>query len=124
MELPDPPRTGGEGCTPGYWKQPHHFDSWTPPLTPGTLFSAEFGNAAFGEMTLLQVLSQGGGHLKALGRHTVAALLNAASADVDSDLTVDEVKDAFNAVFPGSRSEYGDLKDEFADFNEQGCPLN
>ena len=34
---------------------------------------------AFPGMTLLEVLSQGGGGLNALGRHTVAALLNAAS---------------------------------------------
>ncbi len=23
-----PPPPGGEGCTPGYWKQDQHFDSW------------------------------------------------------------------------------------------------
>ncbi|MEN8262699.1 MAG: DUF4215 domain-containing protein [Nitrospirota bacterium] len=21
---------GGEGCTPGYWKQPHHLWAWEP----------------------------------------------------------------------------------------------
>lgn len=26
-------RGGGEGCTPGYWKQDQHFDSCRPKLT-------------------------------------------------------------------------------------------
>ncbi len=63
---------GGEGCTPGYWKQSQHFDSWTG-YSPSTQFSAVFENAFPGK-TLLQVLEQGGGGLNALGRHTVAAL--------------------------------------------------
>jgi hypothetical protein len=114
---------GGEGCTPGYWKQSQHFDSWTSPFTPNTQFSDVFENAFPGK-TLLQVLKQGGGGLKALGRHTVATLLNAASPGVESDLSVDAVISMFNALFPGSMSEYEALKDIFADFNEQGCPLN
>jgi hypothetical protein len=73
-------------------------------------------------MTLLQVLEQGGGGLKALGRHTVAALLNAASSGVSYDLTVAEVINAFNAAF--ASGGYETQKDEFAGFNEQGCPLN
>ena len=28
------PPTGGQGCTPIYWKQEHHFDSWESPLAP------------------------------------------------------------------------------------------
>ncbi|MDH3224417.1 MAG: hypothetical protein OEO23_11935, partial [Gemmatimonadota bacterium] len=76
-DVPPPPPGGGEGCTPGYWKQPHHFDSWTG-YDPEDLFSSAFEDA-FPGMTLLEVLKQGGGGLKALGRHTVAALLNAAS---------------------------------------------
>lgn len=114
---------GGEGCTPGYWKQSQHFDSWTAPYQPGTLFSAVLENA-FPGMTLLQVLQQGGGGLNALGRHTVAALLNAASPNVNFDLTVTQVIAEFNAVFPGTKPEYESLKDTFAGLNEQGCPLN
>jgi uncharacterized repeat protein (TIGR01451 family) len=114
---------GGQGCTPGYWKQTQHFDSWTAPLTPGTLFSDVFEDA-FPGMTLLQVLEQGGGGLKALGRHTVAALLNAASPGVSYDVTEQGVIDMFNAVFPGSKSNYNRLKNYFEGFNEQGCPLN
>ncbi|MFN0179986.1 MAG: hypothetical protein ACKVZ0_14395 [Gemmatimonadales bacterium] len=115
------PTGGGEGCTPGYWKQPHHFDSWPAPYAPGDLFSAYFEDAFPGK-TLLQVLSTGGGKLIALGRHTVAALLNSASAGVDYDLTTAQVVSEFNNVYPSSN--YGPQKDRFAGFNELGCPLN
>ncbi|MGR9085984.1 MAG: hypothetical protein ACU841_02795 [Gammaproteobacteria bacterium] len=113
----------GQGCTPGYWKQEHHFDSWTLPYTPATPFATVFDDAFPGK-TLLDVLKQGGGGLKALGRHTVAALLNAASAGVDYDLTASDVIAQFNAAYPGSASTYEKLKNKFAKLNEQGCPLN
>jgi hypothetical protein len=118
---PPPPPPGDEGCTPGYWKQAHHFDSWTAPYTPTTLFSAVFENA-FPGMTLDEVLGQGGGGLKALGRHTVAALLNAASSGVEYPLTTAQVISGFNAVFPGG--DYETLHLRWAAFNEAGCPLN
>lgn len=111
----------GEGCTPGYWKQEHHFDSWPAGYLPGDLFSAYFEDAFPGK-TLLQVLQQGGGKLIALGRHTVAALLNAASSGVDYPLSVQQVINAFNAGFPASN--YGPLKGRFEELNQAGCPLN
>jgi hypothetical protein len=112
---------GGEGCTPGFWKQSQHFGWWTAPYTPTTQFSAVFENAFPGK-TLLDVLKQGGGGLKALGRHTVAALLNAASPSVDNGLTPQQVIDAFNSVFPGG--DYEGLKNRFEGQNEAGCPLD
>lgn len=116
------PQGGGEGCTPGYWKQEQHFDSWTAPYTPGTQFSAVFEDAFPGK-TLLDVLSLGGGGLNALGRMTVAALLNAASPDVDYDVaTPAEVIAAFNAVFPGG--DYETLKNQFDASNNAGCPID
>jgi hypothetical protein len=118
---PPPPPAGGEGCTPGYWKQAHHFDSWVG-YTPNMLFSDVFEDAFPGK-TLLDVLKLGGGGLNALGRHTVAALLNTANAGVDYDIgSPVDVINAFNAAFPGS--DYTTLKDRFEGFNEQGCPLN
>jgi len=117
------PSGGGEGCTPGYWKQSHHFDSWPAPYTPSTLFSDVFEDA-FPGMDLHDVLSQGGGGLNALGRHTVAALLNAASPDVSYDLTPGEVISLFDDLYPATTAEYNALKDYFEDFNQQGCPLN
>jgi hypothetical protein len=113
----------GQGCTPGYWKQRHHFDSWPEPFSPDLLFSEVFEDAVPGK-TLREVLRKRGGGLNALGRHTVAALLNAAAAEVSFGLTSSEVISRFNDVFPGTKQEYNELKDSFEAFNEQGCPLN
>lgn len=116
---PPPNHEPTEGCTPGYWKQPHHFDSWVG-YSPNQQFSSVFANA-FPGMTLLEVLKQGGGQLNALGRHTVAALLNASSPDVDG-LTTADVIAAFNAAY--ASGDYETQKDIFEGFNELGCPLN
>ncbi len=112
---------GGEGCTPGYWKQCQHFGSWTAPLTPDTEFSAMFGSNVFGDMTLLEVLSQGGGGIIALGRHAVAALLNAASQDVSYDRSTMQVKMMFNNALVNGNIE--EVKNMLEGFNEQGCPV-
>lgn len=119
----EPPTGGGEGCTPGFWKAPQHFDSWPAPYTPGTLFSAVFEDA-FPGLTLLDVMNLGGGAggLNQLGRAAVAALLNAASPDVDYGMTAAEVIAAFNAVFPGG--DYGALKNQFDAANNAGCPID
>jgi hypothetical protein len=111
----------GEGCTPGFWKAEQHFDSWTGYL-PTDLFLTVFGEDAFPGLTLLDVLNLGGGGLNALGRAAVAALLNAASPDVDYDLTTAQVITAFNAVFPGG--DYETLKNRLDLLNNQGCPLD
>ena len=117
--------TGGfdeiEGCSPGYWKQSQHFDDWALPYTPTTQFSAVFENAFPGK-TLLQVLGQGGGGLNALGRQTVAALLNSANPDVDYTYTTAEVISMFNSIFPGG--DYSSLKDDFELQNTIFCPLS
>jgi len=111
---------GGEGCTPGYWKQKHHFDSWANYL-PTQSFGSVFANA-FPGMTLVKVAAQGGGHLKALGRHTVAALLNAASPNVDFPLSAAQVISKFNAAY--ASGSYEATKNEFAGLNERNCYLN
>lgn len=115
---PPPPSEGIAGCTPGFWKQTHHFQYWTTPYAPNTLFDDVFANA-FPGMTLLDVLNQGGGGLKALGRHTVAALLNGASPDVDYGMTAQHVIDAFNAAY--ASGSYDPLHNELEDRNERGC---
>jgi len=79
---------------------------------------------AFPGMTLVQVLAQGGGGLKALGRHTVAALLNASSAEVNYDLGAGDIIDMFNDAYPGDTDAYEDLKNVFEGYNEQLCPLD
>lgn len=114
---------GGQGCTPGYWRQPHHYDSWAAPYTPDTLFSSVFEDAFPGQMLSDVVVLRGGG-LNALGRHVAAALLNSASDEVQYGASTDAIIGAFNAVYPGTKSEYNDLKNDLEAMNESGCPLN
>jgi hypothetical protein len=114
------PIVTGQGCTPGYWRQSQHFGNWSSPYTPGGAFSGPFANA-FPGRTLLQVVSNGGGGLNALGRHAVAALLNAQSNGVDYGMTAQEVIDAFNAAYMSG--SYNAQKDAFEALNEQGCSL-
>jgi hypothetical protein len=66
------------GCTPGYWKQPQHFDNWTYSTgdTIGSVFPSLAGSDYAGD-SLLDALKYQGGGMKALLRHAVAALLNA-----------------------------------------------
>jgi hypothetical protein len=74
---------------------------------------------------LLEVLRRGGGGLAALGRHAVAALLNAASPNVDPVAAFDttaEVIAAFQAAYDSG--QYGTTKNLFEASNEAGCPLN
>ena len=120
---PTPPQ-GGEGCTPGYWKQAQHFDSWPAPYTPDMLFNDVFDDALGADVTLLDALSLNGGGLNALARHTVAALLNGASDGVSYDLSAAQVIAAFNAAYPGSASTYETLKNRLDLLNNQGCGLN
>lgn len=122
--VPKEVTVGGQGCTPGYWRQSQHFDSWTSPYAPTTLFSDVFANAFPGK-TLGQVVALGGGGLNALGRSAVAALLNGASAGVSYDFTTQKVISDFNTAFAsGSRKTMEAQKDVFDFLNNQGCPLN
>jgi cysteine-rich repeat protein len=114
---------GGEGCTPGYWRQEHHFDSYPAEYPPSMLFVDAFGRDAFPGQTLSQVTLAKGGGLNALGRHAVAALLNAASSDVDYDRTVASVIESFQSAYDGS-SDVEYVKNIFEALNEQSCPLN
>ncbi len=83
--------TGGtEGLTPGYWKQSHHFDDWTG-YSPNMNYNAVFGVNDSSSLTLLGALGRGGGEKAALGRHAVAALLNAAHSGLDYAFTEAQV---------------------------------
>ena len=123
--------TGGEGCTPGYWKQPQHFDSWTPPYDPPDKFSDVFarlitvragGKRIITDPTLLQALQANGGGINALVRHGVAALLNAASPGVAYAFSPDAVIAMVQAAIDSG--DYETTKDLLAAENERGCPLN
>jgi hypothetical protein len=110
------------GCTPGYWKQKHHFDSWIG-YTTGQDYDAVFGVNLFApNKTLVQALSTGGGKAFRLGRHSVAALLNAGHQDVQYGMTSAQVIEVVQqAVASGN---YDWASDQFEKLNELGCPLN
>lgn len=126
---------GGEGCTPGYWKQEQHFDSWTSPLAPTADFTApgftspgsdarvRRGRSVVDVQTQLQALMANQGSWAALTRHAMAALLNAASPSVDYDLSEAQVIAKYNGALAGS-FDVNDIKNELASYNEQGCPIN
>jgi len=82
---------GGEGCTPGYWK--NHPDSWAPTgLSPEDDFDATFGVDFFDpDITLLQAVRAKGGGINVIARHGTAALLNALHPVVNYPFTEAEV---------------------------------
>ncbi len=128
----NPATTGGQGCTPGYWKQPHHFDSWVG-FAPGDDLATVFGllekltlrtggRSTTDTPTLLQGLQAPGGDVNALARHAVAALLNASSSEVAYPYTAAQVLDMVKAAVEGG--DVSATKDLLAGANELGCPLN
>jgi uncharacterized repeat protein (TIGR01451 family) len=121
------------GCTPGYWKQSQHFDSWVGHAI-GDFFDSVFGVdvtlnwSAKGKPqpvanpTLLQALGANGGGVNALARHATAALLNAANPDVDYLYSEAEIIDMVqDAVDSG---DFQTAQNLLSAQNELGCPLN
>lgn len=118
---------GGEcqGCTPGYWKQPQHFDSWEATgYSPYDNFDTVFGvDAFYPDVTLLEALNLKGGGLNALARQAVASLLNAASPDVNfwsKELVIQYVQTAIGF----GEEAYEIVKNLAESYNELGCPLD
>lgn len=123
-----------QGCTPGYWKQPHHFDSWAatgydPNQTLETVFDVPDA-LGLDNVTLAQALSFGGGPgeigaAKMLLRAAVAALLNAAHPDVNYPRSAQQVINSVNAALSSlDRNTMLDLAGELDRDNNLGCPLN
>jgi len=127
------PVAATEGCTLGYWKVSQHFDSWPAVVgTPSTLMhdvTAAGGSVqlddAFPGMTLLQVLWQGGGGLKALGRDTVAALLNGGSTGVNFNFSRAKTIGLFNTAYESADPMLIEwTKNALSAMNESGCPIS
>jgi hypothetical protein len=123
---------GGEGCTPGYWK--NHLGSWGPTgYSPSqrldTVFSAG-GLGSLGSDTLLQALNYGGGSSltaakQILLRAAVASLLNAAHPDVDFGASPATVIAAVNAALSSAdRTTILNLASDLDARNNAGCPLS
>jgi len=104
-----------QGCTPGYWKnQPH---AWAHSrYSPGDGFNDVFGCRLFDdEVTLMDALWADGGKHDRLGRHAVAALLNAAHPDVNYALSISVV---LEAVCVNRAADVLEV------LNEAGCSLD
>jgi hypothetical protein len=118
----------GEGCTPGFWKQSQHFDSWPVPTTT-TLAGAGFTNTGWpAGTTLLQALSfQGGPTVQdaknILLRAAAAAYLN--SFAVDYPLEPAEVVSMVNdALASNDRATILALAAVLDANNNLGCSLS
>ena len=91
---------GGQGCTPGFWKQSQHLAAWVG-YSPDDNYSDVMDIVALGgpDISLIDALSAGGGGANAMGRHAVAALLNGATPYVnyvyDDVLVKEMVQEAY-----------------------------
>lgn len=121
------------GCTPGYWRQPQHLDSWLATgFRPSDTFNSVFGVTAYVRTdgtpyTLLEVLRelQGSGDPIStnLGFHAVAALLNAAHPGVNYGYEAGDIITLFiNNI--GTPVQAAKLKNSFVMLNQRDCPLN
>jgi|GEM_PF-1731734 len=129
-----PPTIGGQGCTPGYWKQSQHFDSWKVYATSdmidavfGVTFRSVGKNNPKGPLTLLQALGLNGNNDgEQLFRHGTAALLNSVSTSgVNSNYTSAQVIQMVRTAWlSGNATTIANTKSLLAAANEQGCPLN
>lgn len=111
----------GMGCTPGYWQQRHHFDSWEV-YSPTDSYSVTFGVTLARDYTLAESLGKGGGGAGALMRHSTAALLNSVNGGVDFAFTEAEVIAIVQDAF--ATGEYEAAKNLLEAQNEAGCPLD
>ena len=123
---------GDQGCTPGYWKQPHHEDSWQG-VDPGDSFNATFmtdlvfsaTRCGSSNPTLAQALRCRGGGRNALARQATAAYLNALNDSVGYAYSADQVKAMVKeAADAGSKDAMTAAKSKLGAANEAGCPLN
>jgi hypothetical protein len=136
------PRVTCEGCTPGYWKQEQHLNSWGPtgftpisqPNMPADTFNDVFKVSQYVRSdgttpyTLLEVMRELNGNGNGigdpispnLGFHAVAALLNAAHPNVNYGYTAGEIID----LFQNNLHRPAELAMSLDMLNNRGCPLN
>ena len=120
-----------EGCSPGFWRQKHHFNVWPNGYDPDDLFSDYFKEITVGagpnritNPTLIETLKATGGGVSALARHAVAALLNAAHAESNANgfpYTVQEVIDMTLCALDSDECDIEETKDKFDLANNFGC---
>ncbi len=118
---------GGEGLTPGYWKnhtsgkkgQPSEWEKTG--FSPSDSYESVFGVDVPGSPTLLDALKAKGGDINALMRHSTAALLNASHGYVDYLYSAAEVIAMTQAAI--ASANYEPTKDLFDAQNNMGADL-
>lgn len=88
----------------------------------GQEFGTVFGVGYESGLTLLGALRQGGAGPDALGRHAVAALLNAAHPLVNYEMTTSQIFAAVQGAFASGSFE--PLKNELDELNNAGCSID
>ncbi len=123
---------GGEGCTPGYWK--NHEEDWVGYETDdrlGDVFTEVRAYGGYKNLTLLEALQTGpepGNVLlqsvRNLMRIATASLLSAAHGDVDFGATPAMVIAQVNAALAtANATTIQNLKNDLDRQNNSGCPL-
>jgi hypothetical protein len=130
-----------QGCTPGYWKQEHHFDSWVPTgYTPGNIIGVVFPAAnglptagknpkkpdTLADDSLVDALNYPGGPgvlgaARTLLRAAVAALLNAGHPDLNYEISEADVLTRVNDALSEDRATMLGLAGELDGYNNAGC---
>ena len=111
--------TGGQGCTPGYWK--NHTGSWQG-YSPSDNFDKIFGIKYFGSLTLQQAAGLGGGGFNALARHAAAALLNSSNPNISYGLSTAKIIELVQQAVKTNEPEL--IKDDLSGLNESGCSID
>ncbi len=119
-------KTGKEGLTPGFWK--NHTSVWqnySPNQTLESVFDVP-DSLGLDNTTLLQALNFGGGGgvkgaAQNLFRHAVAAILNAAHANVEYALATSQIITQVNAALASNNAAtINALKNKLDAFNNAG----
>jgi len=125
------PGTGNEGCSLGFFK--NHPGAFPSPYTTQTTLGSVFpclSNTTLSDVTLQEALGFKGGSgvegaTRILLRQAVAALLNAASPDVNYPLTVEQVvTQVCGAIATNNREAILELASQLDEDNNLGCPLD
>ena len=130
---PPPPPPLVAGCTPGYFKQSQHFDSWPSAYTRFMTVEDVFNvpNAYnLDSRTLLEALQGGGGPTLAdaasiLLRAATAALLNSGQTSFSYPVTTASLITQVNAALASNnRNTMLTLAATLDGYNNARCPLN
>ena len=127
---PPPPPPGVAGCTPGYWKQTQHFDSYPVGIGPNTSFNSIFTGYPLTDAVWYIALDGGGGPgvegaLKILRRAAAAAYLNSLKLTNYGPLPAQIIAAVQAAAASNNRNTILGLATLLDNLNNQGsCPLN